>query len=244
MQLKIYKQLFESDMDLKYIESDTLRKCYWDTPYNPDKFELKDGLIVCKQEVTDVSANDLPLLHYMDRNMNEHIVTSIEGMFKNCHKLAHIDCSMWDISSITCARHLFNGCESIESINCSNWNTSKITDMACMFSDCYALKQINIKSWDTSNVVSMYCMFDNCVSLRNIFLPSWNTRKLVNCAYMFNYCKQLLIADLKQWEFNNVTNAKCMFRLCRKLSKIFMNNCIKSDTTDMFYGCKCLDLVK
>ena len=73
----LYNQLFESDPNIKYIEIGTLRKCKWDTPFNPEKFELINGKIRCKPEVTDVFANDLPLMHYYSRGMEEHVVNAL-----------------------------------------------------------------------------------------------------------------------------------------------------------------------
>lgn len=164
-----YKQLFDSDPNIKYIEIRTLRKCYWDTPYNPDKFELKNGKIRCKKETITINDEDLPLLHYYDRDMNEHIVTSIEYMFFNCPSIMSIDLDGWNTETVTNMSYLFSCCDRLYDLSISNLNTANVKDMKLMFFECEGLEELDLNSWNTQNVTNMNHMFEYCPADK----PDW-----------------------------------------------------------------------
>ena len=143
--------LFDSDENIKFVEKNTLRTCYWDTPYNPDKFEIRNGKIRCKQEVTDVYADDLPLMHYYSRDMEEHSVTDISEMFRDCIHLKSVDISNWDVSTVTNIEHLFYNCPQLaefqEITDISDLDVSSVSNIGNAFHDCECLHTVDISNW-------------------------------------------------------------------------------------------------
>ena len=95
-------------------------------------------------------------------------VTSMGSMFHGCSSLASLDASGWDTSSVTSMSSMFSGCSSLTSLDASNWDTSCVTDMASMFSGCSALVSLDLSSWDASNVGGMEGMFYACLRLEQI----------------------------------------------------------------------------
>lgn len=213
-----YKQLFESDPNLKYIEFNTLRKCYWDQSFNPDKFEMRDGKIRCKRLVTEVNENDLPLLHYYDRNMEEHSVTDINGLFAN---------------------------SDIVSVNAYNWNTETVQNMSEMFYKCKRLVAVyGCETWNVSSVTNMNGMFYYCKQLKTIDCSTWDVSNVIATSYMFAYCIELESLDCSKWDTSNIINLSNMFRCCIKLKHIGCSEWVysaKANNWSMFYHCKTMD---
>ena len=77
-------------------------------------------------------------------------VTSMNGMFGNCEKLASINVDGFDMSKVTDVRQMFYGCNNLATIYCGQtWNFS-IPASSGMFYDCKNLK--GAVAYDSSKV--------------------------------------------------------------------------------------------
>ena len=212
-----YKQLFDSDTNIKYIEIGTYRKCYWDTPYNPDKFELIDGKIRCKQLVTTIEPIDLPLLHYYDRDMNEYSVTDISGLFTNSDVVS-VNAYNWNTETVQNMSEMFYKCRRLKSFSCETWNVSSVTNMNGMFYKCKQLKSLNVSDWDVSNVITTSYMFAYCIELESLDCSKWDTSNIINLSNMFKCCIKLKHIGCSEWVYRANANNWSMLYHCKTMN--------------------------
>ena len=96
-------------------------------------------------------------------------VTSMRGMFMDCHSLKDISSlSTCDVSNVTNFSWMFRGCSGLADLSAlSDWDVSSVTAMEFMFNGCRGLVDCSgLDSWDVSNVKNMKNMFLHCNSLK------------------------------------------------------------------------------
>jgi len=67
---------------------------------------------------------------------------------------------------------MFSGCSKLASIDLSGLDTSSVTDMDSMFSGCSKLASIDLSGLDTSSVTDMDFMFSGCSKLASFSIPA------------------------------------------------------------------------
>ena len=158
-------------------------------------------------------------------------VTSMNGMFNQCIKLASLDVSKFDVSQVTIMSDIFawmgSEVEECNIIGLSDWNVSNLKNAESMF---YATgreaKKFSIgdlSNWNTSNVTNMRWMFCSLGQFSESFdignLDNWDTSNVTNMAYMFAQVeaidyplhKYYNIGDLSRWNTSKVTDMEAMF---------------------------------
>ena len=95
------------------------------------------------------------------------------GMFMECEKLANLDLTAWDTSSVTNMAYMLADCSSITRMNLTNFDTTKVTEaqhLASMFENANKLESIllgiKFNNLNSSN------MFDGCDALKVIIARS------------------------------------------------------------------------
>ena len=86
------------------------------------------------------------------KGSNTSGVTSMRGMFTNCHSLTSLDVSNFDTSNVTIMSSMFQNCNHLTLLNLSGFDTSKVTNMDYMFEDCTALQEIKMIGCSTDTV--------------------------------------------------------------------------------------------
>lgn len=208
-----YKQIFDSDPSIVAIEIGTYRIA---RALVPDKF---DSNLKCKPDTITVYANELPLLHYVDRQLVEHSVTDISYMFANCSNLVTVECGSWNTSQVTNMSYLFHGCKKLKFLDVSSWDTSKVTNMSHMFYGCLKISSIKCGKWNVQRVTNMNSMFKHCRQLLNLCLK-WQASSLFHCSSMFNDCRLLQKVNVSGFQMDNVKRIHKMFHNCFSLSDI------------------------
>ena len=107
----------------------------------------------------------------------DYPVTSLKGLFKNCHCIA--------------------------SINFKQFYRKNISDMSQMFYNCASLIKLNMKNFVTQNVTNMSEMFWVCKNIKSFDFSSFNTEKVTNMKFMFSECESLVNIDLTKLKTDN-----------------------------------------
>ena len=136
-------------------------------------------------------------------------------MFGNCYKLASIDLSGFDTSSVTYFHETFKNCKSLTTLDVTGFDTTNATDMQGMFDGCSGLTSIDVSSFDTANVTNMHEMFNNCTGLTTLDLSNFNTAGVTDMYGMFScdgadYGLTTIYASTN-FTTGNVSNGNYMF---------------------------------
>ena len=170
-------------------------------------------------------------------------VTSMSGMFYECHSLTNLDLSGFDTSNVTDMSGMFYNCICLKNLDLSSFDTSNVTDMYGMFYSCYWLTNLDLSDFDTSNVTDMSRMFNGCHSLTNLDLNSFDTSNVTDMSRMISGCSSLTNLDLSSFDTSNVTDMSWMISGCSSLTNLDLNSFDTSNVTDMsrmFSGCSSL----
>ena len=262
------ESIFKANQDVYYIDADTLKFCYNKTPYNSNKFTIfADGTIACKSDVEYVYPDDLPLLHYYDRDMNEHIITDISFMCYNAKSLKHFDGTNWNTRTVKQANNMFSNCKSLEYVNMDFstitntdgmfYNCRKLTHISPinmahvqtahkMFYRCSSLKELDTSQLNMDHIVNAREMFSNCEVLELIDSSNWTLNNLEDSKDMFSFCNALKVLDTSNWTMHSLINAHAMFFCCYSLKSLDTKKWEMSNATDtsrMFWGCDELSFI-
>ena len=237
--MDVYSNIFNSDPTIVAIEIGTYRTS---NRLISDKF---DSNLKCKADTVTVNANELPFLHYYDRDMNEHSITDISYMFANCTNLVSINCGTWNTETVTNMSHMFYCCKKLKILDC-NWNTETVTNMSHMFYGCVKISNIKCDKWNVLNVTNMNSMFKYCKQLLNLGLK-WQANSLLHCSSMFNNCRLLQKVNVSGFRMDNVKRIHKMFHNCFSLVEIdcscwSIDN--MADISSLFSNCYNLNNVK
>lgn len=234
------ERIFENNPDAYYVDVDTLKVCYNELPFNPTKFKLYDtGRVFCLPDVEYVDSEDLPLLHYVDRNMVEHIVTDIGCMFYNASSLKRFNGTGWNTSTVTNASYMFQNCTDLEQVE---MDFHSITDANELFANC--TKLVNVSPINMARPETAYRMFYRCHSLKQLDTSQLNMNFITDCVEMFYDCRSLEQLDTSNWTMNCLKHGKHMFALCNSLKQLdtsrwSMNNLLNANS--MFFECNSLE---
>ena len=131
-------------------------------------------------------------------------------------KLATVDVSGLDTSSVTNMSYMFYMCYLLSTLNVSGFDTSSVTNMSNMFA-CYNydgtnypghLTTLNLSGWNFANVITTAKMFDRQEVLNTgLQFPSeTNFKSLTTMTFMFSHCLALTPATfeniVKTWKFS------------------------------------------
>jgi surface protein len=150
-------------------------------------FSTTGEKVTFRVEINDISITDgeyiVPYGKITDSTGKEAIVTSMNEMFKNCHKLTSLDLSDWDTSKVTGMGHMFYECDSLTTLDLSGWGVSNVHTFFGIFYGCNSLRSLDLSGWDTSNVTGMSYMFDGCIKLSTITISQTGTKILEQLPY-------------------------------------------------------------
>lgn len=206
------------------------------------------------------------------RNWDTSKVTSMVDMCYRCFKLADLDVSQWDVSSLInlsgafngCSKPLidisnwqpgqlirvkeaFYGCQLPETLDLSSWDTSQLTSLEKMFYRTKGLKHLDVSGWDVSNVTNVQYMF-NSTDLEELDLSDWNiTDKLTDAGFMCQYSFDLKSVDLSGWNVSNVKHLSNFFDGCSSLKSVDLTGWNPSTATSfnsLFSGCYALTSIE
>jgi len=97
--------------------------------------------------------------------------------------LMTLDLRRWDVSHVTTMVGMFQNCHNLEILNIGNWQTGNVTDMSQMFSQAL-VKSLPLENWDVSHVTKMSQMFARA-GVRSLDLHRWDVRNVVNFEQLF-----------------------------------------------------------
>lgn len=185
--------------------------------------------------------------------MSTEGLTSLNSMFRNCHKLKDLDLSRWDVSSVTNMDYMFTNCYELTGIGGFDWETENLISAIAIFANCKKLvidgENISF-NWnpisltyifneDSKNPLSMFTGCESITYLRQYDPDDWGSQCTINnMAYMFANC-----TNLKEYYFsyfNNygeVTSFSHMFANCTNLNSVGGSQYGVTDTSYMFYNC-------
>ena len=162
-------------------------------------------------------------------------LTSLKGMFKNCHNITSIEFINFDnFDSILDISEIFLNCTSLNTINFGSSNNifNNVIDMSYMFTNCTSLFTLDLTKFGTSKVKKMNNMFDYCIYL-NQLQQNFDTKSVDNMEYMFSNCKNLDSLDISNFDITLVTNMNSMFKGCNNLNKIIFPQQTSPSLIDM-----------
>ena len=172
--------------------------------------------------------------------LNTSRVTSMVGMFANCHSLTVLDLSNFDTSNVISINAMFDGASKIITLDLRSFNTEKVNSMVDMFFGCQSLENLNISSFNTSKVTRTDGMFGACQSLKKLDLSNFDTSKVTNMQNMFRKCSSLISLNINNFNTTNVTNMNSMFMDCSSLISLDLGKKftkIADNHEDMFKNC-------
>ncbi len=213
--------------------------------YSPNIiFAPQDSSYLFTIDLNTSSSNRLSKLANLDlTNFNTSSVTDMSYMFYYCSSLTSLDVSNFDTSNVTNMFRMFYYCSSLTSLDLSNFNTNNVTNMSRMFYYCSSLTSLDVSNFNTSKVTDMYSMFYRCFSLTSLNVSSFDTSNVTNMSDMFNNCRALTGLDVSNFDTSNVTGMSWMFYNCYTLPSLDLSNFDTSNVTDMsymFYSCNSL----
>lgn len=182
-------------------------------------------------------------------NFKTHNVRDMQYMFSYCHKIAALDLSSWDTSSLTNTKNMFQMSQqpsALRTLKLTGWKTDKITDMSSMFDNCENLTDIEgIPKWNIQNVKTMEDMFKGCASLTKVYLGINAISDVESMRGMFEGCRMLQSVDFMLHEngeasFPKLSTMENMFNGCTVLGEVNMGNLTLpnlTETNKMFYNC-------
>ena len=147
--------------------------------HNDDNDELYDQIVHIDEYGQIKDGEDRELMKQAQSitflpEFYQFLPTNIEGFFKDCSNLIHI-----------------------ENLECLN--TSMVTNLGYLFCGCSSIKELNLSLFETENVENMQHMFQGCTSLENLIIDGINTSKVWNYSHMFDNCTKLEILDLSKF---------------------------------------------
>ena len=168
-------------------------------------------------------------------------VLSIDGLFKNCHKLTNVNLSVFKDNSFKQLNEVFMGCSSIEFVDISDWDLSNVTKYNFMFNDCALLEKVDLGQNPSSLHTNIYCsnMFKNCVSLENFDFSVFGN-KSVYLGSIFYGCTNLTVIDFKDI---TPTGMAYSFTKCTNLESVVFSNKLTSVLKYCFDNCPNLKFV-
>ena len=167
-------------------------------------------------------------------------VEHMSSVFRGCSSLSSLDLSSFDTSEVEGMFQMFDGCSSLSSLDLSGLDTSGVTSMTRMFYGCSSLSSLDLSPLDTSKVTDMYSMFRGCSKLSSLDLSPLDTSKVTGMSSMFEGCSKLASLDLSGLDASNVEDMSAMFDGCSSLASLDLSGLDASNATDMsfmFYGC-------
>ena len=199
-----------------------------------------DGIILANEESKFLFAYTSVTEIENLTKLNTSRVTSMVGMFANCHSLTVLDLSNFDTSNVISMTAMFDGANKIITLDLRSFNTEKVNSMVDMFLGCQSLENLNISSFNTSKVTRTDGMFGACQSLKKLDLSNFDTSKVTNMQNMFKNCSSLISLDINNFNIENVTNMNSMFMDCSSLTSLDLGKKftkIADNHEDMFKNC-------
>ena len=170
----------------------------------------------------------------------------MQGMFKGCSSLTHLDLSHFNTSKVVNINEIFRNCYNLRFLNLSNWENYNINEMQMLFRDCHSLKEIDLSNFNTSLAEQINGMFMNCYSLISLDLSSFDTSLVYNMGHMFYGCKSLISLNITHFNTSNVKYFDNMFAGCSSLTSLDISNFLSKrilKLENMFEGCTNLSYI-
>ncbi len=132
------------------------------------KFTLEDWRLAFANDnfIRNYRDNITSVVFLNEGEKSVELTDSAAGMFRDWSKLASVDFSGLDTSSVESMQAMFFGCSSLTELDLSHLGTAKVANMAAMFQGCSSLTKIVVgDQWDTSSVKTSTAMFNGCTVL-------------------------------------------------------------------------------
>ncbi len=171
-------------------------------------------------------------------------VISMYAMFYQCSNLTYVNMKDWNTDNLTSLEGIFNSCSKLAIIDGINdINTSQVNNMGGLFSGCASLLEININNWDVGNVTNYGAMFRGCKKITSLDISNWDTSKMELASGMFQGCTSLTSLDLSGLEVDTATTISQMFNGCSELVSLNLSGwTINTDSfTQLLVNCNSLN---